>query len=84
MFTNKCLAIEYEGTTAAIVMAGIFVSFAADYVTHRLADAMLARRPGSTYNGDFVTVMVLEAGIIFHSLRKWRLSQSVELDVQQS
>ena len=72
MFTNKCLKIEYEGTTAAIVMAGIFVSFLVDYVSHRIADTMITRRPGAAYNGDFVTVMVLEAGIIFHSLRKWR------------
>ncbi|KAK3304112.1 ZIP zinc transporter [Chaetomium strumarium] len=69
MFTNECLSLEYEGITAAIVMAGIFLSFAVDYVSHRLSKmAATTWGPGASYNGDFVTVMVLEAGIIFHSL----------------
>ncbi|KAF2753422.1 zinc/iron transporter protein [Pseudovirgaria hyperparasitica] len=37
MFANQCLGeLSYEGTTAAIVMAGIIVSFLIDYLSHRV------------------------------------------------
>jgi zinc transporter 1/2/3 len=68
MFTNPCVKIEYEATTAAIVMAGLFVSFAVDYSCHRVAKNMAKRSPGTSHHDDLVTVIVLEAGIIFHSL----------------
>jgi zinc transporter 1/2/3 len=36
MFGNECLGeLQYEGTTAAIFMAGLFLSFLADYVGAR-------------------------------------------------
>jgi hypothetical protein len=69
MFTNPCLELQYEATTAAIVMAGLFVSFTVDYACHRLAKGAAKRTTGATQNADPVTVIVLEAGIIFHSLR---------------
>ncbi|RLL93675.1 hypothetical protein CFD26_103178 [Aspergillus turcosus] len=41
MFTNECLGeLEYEATTSAVVMAGIFLSFLFEYIGHRI---MLAR-----------------------------------------
>ncbi|KAH8885363.1 zinc/iron transporter protein [Thozetella sp. PMI_491] len=63
MFTNECLTgIEYEGTTSAVVMAGIILSFIADYLCHRLTKT-------ANSSTDAVTnVLVLEAGIVFHSL----------------
>ncbi|KAH8432100.1 putative ZIP Zinc transporter [Aspergillus melleus] len=48
MFTNNCLGeLEYEGTTSAIVMAGILLSFLTEYIGHRI---LLARhgRHGAT------------------------------------
>ncbi|KAB5540598.1 hypothetical protein GE09DRAFT_260990 [Coniochaeta sp. 2T2.1] len=68
MFTNPCVEVDYEATTAAIVMAGIFLSFTVDYICHRLAKSTAKSTPGTTHNDDLVTVIVLEAGIIFHSL----------------
>jgi zinc transporter 1/2/3 len=36
MFSNKCLGVlQYEGTTAAIFMAGLFLSFVVDYLGAR-------------------------------------------------
>jgi zinc transporter 1/2/3 len=74
MFTNECLSLEYEGITAAIVMAGLMLSFAVDFISHRVVrmatttTTTRGKPGGASHNGDFVTVMVLEAGIIFHSL----------------
>ena len=84
MFQNECLGeLSYEATSAAIVMAGIFLSFLIEYAGIRLiqwheskaragsiedADA-LAKHPGARTT-DMVNVSVLEAGVIFHSLRK--------------
>lgn len=37
MFTNDCLTdIKYEATTAAIVMAGLFIAFLIEYICQRL------------------------------------------------
>ncbi|KAJ5960056.1 uncharacterized protein N7479_007206 [Penicillium vulpinum] len=42
MFTNECLGeLEYEATTSAVVMAGIFIAFLLEYVGHRI---IVARR----------------------------------------
>ncbi|KAI5863995.1 Zip-domain-containing protein [Durotheca rogersii] len=66
MFTNECIGtIEYEAVTAAIVMAGLFLSFVVETASHRIAQKF---RDRSRYNDDIVGVAVLEAGIIFHSL----------------
>lgn len=70
MFNNECLTgNEFEATTSAIVMAGIILSFLVDYLGHRFTKsyATSARTPA---NEDLVNVLVLEAGIIFHSLCK--------------
>lgn len=40
MFTNPCIGtIEYEATTSALVMAGIFLSFLVEYIGHRIVMA---------------------------------------------
>ncbi|KAI1206121.1 Zip-domain-containing protein [Annulohypoxylon truncatum] len=66
MFSNECIGeLQYEGTTAAIVMAGLFLAFTVETISHRLARKFWTR---SRYNDEVVGVAVLEAGIIFHSL----------------
>ncbi|KAI0595424.1 hypothetical protein F4775DRAFT_375687 [Biscogniauxia sp. FL1348] len=66
MFTNECLGgLSYEATTSAIVMAGIFIAFLVEHTSHRIARRFLTR---SHYSDEVVSVMVLEAGIIFHSI----------------
>lgn len=66
MFNNECLGnLEYEAVTAAIVLAGLFVAFLVEYTTHRVARKYWATSP---HPDDVVSVTVLEAGIIFHSL----------------
>ncbi|KAI1339352.1 Zip-domain-containing protein [Xylariaceae sp. FL0016] len=66
MFTNECLGeLEYEATTAAVVMAGIVLAFVVEYTSHRVARHYWDQ---SSYNDEVVSVGVLEAGIIFHSL----------------
>ncbi|KAK5659013.1 hypothetical protein OQA88_1100 [Cercophora sp. LCS_1] len=62
MFTNECLGeLTYEATAAAIAMAGLFLSFLVEYLGHRLIKT-------STVSSPLMTVYVMEAGIIFHSL----------------
>ncbi|KAL4804431.1 ZIP zinc transporter-domain-containing protein [Aspergillus unguis] len=104
MFGNECLGeLEYEATTSAIVMAGIFLSFLTEYLGHRFILARKARSPspqpsdtsnspktaadqapahqhgtlaalGHHHGGDptdpntKVSVLVMEAGVIFHSV----------------
>merc|ERR1712000_698375 len=44
MFNNECLGVlDYEATTSAIVMAGIFMSFLFEYIGHRI---IVARNRG--------------------------------------
>ncbi|POS79551.1 ZIP Zinc transporter [Diaporthe helianthi] len=46
MFTNECIGeLGYEGTTSAIVMAGIFLSFLVEYLGLRIVAAHAARNP---------------------------------------
>ncbi|KAF2183487.1 Zip-domain-containing protein [Zopfia rhizophila CBS 207.26] len=108
MFANECLGeLDYEGTTAAVFMAGLMLSFLVDYLGARFILWRQGRKhvPGAdqehigqngeskmaseTPNGsetvthsddrgshvhvhgkadEQVSVAVLEAGIIFHSL----------------
>ncbi|KAK8107612.1 uncharacterized protein PG998_009625 [Apiospora kogelbergensis] len=73
MFGNECLKdqIKFEGTTAAIVMAGLVVSFFVDYGCHRLAKSLAGGNKtavSAKLNDDMVSVLILEAGIIFHSI----------------
>ncbi|KAK6206925.1 ZIP zinc transporter [Colletotrichum tabaci] len=71
MFGNECLgALEYEGTTSAIVMAGIFLSFLVEYIGKRMVMKKMASNPTATtrFSPETVSVLVLECGIIFHSI----------------
>jgi len=110
MFGNDCLGeLKYEGTTAAIFLAGLFLSFLVDYLGARFMLWRQSKRSGSDtevphmdshdaksspsstpdnavshdeHHGghmhiqtqgpveEKLNVLVLEAGIIFHSLRK--------------
>jgi zinc transporter 1/2/3 len=105
MFANHCLGgLKYEATTAAIVMAGIVISFVPEYVGARIFlwrlpkhSAPASPTPEQTHDakgaagneaavshhlihsGDAqeqspalqkLKVNIMEAGIIFHSLRK--------------
>jgi zinc transporter 1/2/3 len=105
MFANHCLGgLKYEATTAAIVMAGIVISFVPEYVGARIFLWRLSKHsapasptPEQTHDakgaasneaavshhlihsGDAqeqspalqkLKVNIMEAGIIFHSLRK--------------
>lgn len=112
MFSNECLGrLEYEGTTAAIFMAGLFLSFLVDYLGARFVQwrqskhsssgtevpavagdnksGEVASTPSSDQGSDHghaghahgpmriatpmeqkINVINLEAGIIFHSIRK--------------
>ncbi|KAF3914518.1 hypothetical protein AA313_de0208294 [Arthrobotrys entomopaga] len=79
MFENECLkGVDYEATPAAILMAGIFLSFIVEYTGQRVVQARHARlidaNQGSLHlaemkiSNETVSVLVMEAGIIFHSL----------------
>ncbi len=77
MFGNACLGnLGFEGTTSAIVMAGIFLSFLIEYLGQRLARWQAAKKTVAVDGvskppppSQMVNIAVLEAGIIFHSLR---------------
>ncbi|KAK8094371.1 Zinc/iron permease [Apiospora hydei] len=73
MFNNECLKdqIKFEGTTAAMVMAGLVISFFVDYGCHRLANKrkeLNQTAASATSNNGLINVLILEAGIIFHSI----------------
>jgi zinc transporter 1/2/3 len=98
MFTNECMGeLDYEATTSAIVMAGIFLAFLFEYIGHRIIvargsktcttethespskdapqQATLAHLGHShgaaldpTKPDTKFSVLVMEAGIIFHSI----------------
>jgi zinc transporter 1/2/3 len=45
MFTNECLGeLEYEATTSAVVMAGIFLAFLLEYIGHRVIVARNSKK----------------------------------------
>ncbi|KAJ5944484.1 hypothetical protein N7516_004652 [Penicillium verrucosum] len=111
MFTNDCLGeLEYEATTSAVVVAGIFIAFLLEYIGHRIIVARNSKKSsteivssesesqqtqqkgqddhapdqqqqctlaglGHTHGSLDLTgpnskfsVMVMEAGILFHSI----------------
>jgi zinc transporter 1/2/3 len=111
MFGNSCLGeLQYEGTTAAVFMAGLMLSFIVDYLGARFVQWRQNKQTGTsaespvgarddksaetsasaTPDNEFahshghshsamrtatpmeekINVMNLEAGIIFHSIRK--------------
>ena len=111
MFASECLGeLDYEATTAAIFLAGLFLSFLVDYLGARFVLWRQCKRSASDLEApsaethdrktspfttptnamthtdrrgshahihddtdEKLNVYVLEAGIIFHSLRKWLL-----------
>lgn len=77
MFTNPCIGeLEYEAVTSAIVMAGIFLSFLVEYIGQRIVQnkirseaALTAKeRSAAILSSETVGILVMEMGIIFHSL----------------
>lgn len=77
MFGNDCLQgrVDFEGTTAAIVMGGLVLAFFLDYGFRRLRDYITSNSKttaaSARFSDDFVNVFILEMGIIFHSTRKF-------------
>lgn len=80
MFQNSCVqGIEYEGTSAAICMAGIFISFLIEYLGQRYMRARVAKEIANSnpegvslakHNArmEMVSINVMEAGVVFHSI----------------
>ncbi|EKJ78673.1 hypothetical protein FPSE_01161 [Fusarium pseudograminearum CS3096] len=77
MFSNQCIGdLGYEATTSALVMAGIFMSFLVEYIGNRIvlaktkasADLSLAEKKSAWLSTEVVSVLVMELGILFHSL----------------
>ncbi|KAF4337530.1 zinc transporter [Fusarium beomiforme] len=77
MFGNQCIGeLGYEATTSALVMAGIFLSFLVEYIGNRIvltktkASASLSdvERKSAWLSTEVVSVLVMEMGILFHSL----------------
>lgn len=84
MLTNECLGeLSYEGTTSAIIMAGLFLSFLIEFIVQR-AIRWQAKKKSETDESDsspkvvasaeMANITIMETGIIFHSLRKSSLS----------
>jgi zinc transporter 1/2/3 len=82
MFSNQCIGdLGYEATTSALVMAGIFLSFLVEYIGNRIvlaktkasADLSLSEKKSAWLSTEVVSVLVMELGILFHSLRKFNL-----------
>ncbi len=86
MFENECLGeLAYESTASAILMAGLFLSFFIEYAGNRLiqwheskARSASVEAAGHSHGDaspaartDMVNIAVLEAGVIFHSLRRY-------------
>ncbi|KAF5022433.1 hypothetical protein F66182_5518 [Fusarium sp. NRRL 66182] len=77
MFSNQCIGeLGYEATTSAIVMAGIFLSFLVEYIGNRVvlaktkasANLTSVQKKSVFLSTEVVGVLVMEAGILFHSL----------------
>ncbi|KAH6636145.1 hypothetical protein F5144DRAFT_167333 [Chaetomium tenue] len=81
MFGNECLeGVMYEATTAAILMAGLFMSFFVEYLGYRFVKSRAKKAAAaqsmqgavmsvqSIRSLELVSVYIMEAGIIFHSL----------------
>ncbi|KAK4097162.1 Zip-domain-containing protein [Parathielavia hyrcaniae] len=78
MFQNECLGeLAYEATAAAILMAGLFLSFCIEYTGNRFiqwhqdkarSDSIEVAGQAPASKNDMVNIGVLEAGVIFHSL----------------
>jgi zinc transporter 1/2/3 len=79
MFGNECLGeLQYEATTAAIVMAGLFISFLIEFCVQRAMRWQLTKKtetdsaylsPKAVEKAEMANITIMEAGIIFHSIR---------------
>lgn len=78
MFGNQCIGeLGYEAVTSAIVMAGIFLSFFVEYIGNRVVLAKTrthnalsnTEKKSVLLSAEVVSILVMEAGILFHSLR---------------
>jgi zinc transporter 1/2/3 len=83
MFGNECLeGVMYEATTAAILMAGLFMSFLVEYIGYRFVKSRAKKAAAaqsmqgtvmsvqSVRSLELVSVYIMEAGVIFHSMSK--------------
>ncbi|KAF4458093.1 hypothetical protein F53441_101 [Fusarium austroafricanum] len=78
MFGNQCLGtLLYEATTAAIVMAGLFISFLIEFCVQRAMRWQANKKseadsaylsPKAVEKAEMANISIMEAGIIFHSL----------------
>jgi solute carrier family 39 (zinc transporter), member 1/2/3 len=79
MFGNKCLGeLKYEATTSAILMAGLFISFLIEFIVHRAMRWQAGKKSElaepsdkSVASAEMANITIMEAGIIFHSLRTY-------------
>ena len=72
----------YEATTAAILMAGLFMSFLVEYLGYRFVKSRAKKAAAaqsmqgavmsvqSVRSLELVSVYIMEAGVIFHSMSK--------------
>ncbi|KAI6779936.1 uncharacterized protein J7T54_000236 [Emericellopsis cladophorae] len=77
MFSQPCVGVlGFEGTTSALVMAGIFLSFLVEWIGNRVVLAKIKseaaltakERSKAMLSSEVVSVLVMEVGILFHSL----------------
>ena len=77
MFSNECL-VDYnlfEGITATIFMVGMVLSFLVDFVAHQQGQnhglsSVTPTTAALSKKKRRGNIIILEAGIIFHSIRK--------------
>ena len=79
MLTNECITgIDYEATTSAIVLAGLFVSFLIEYIVTRSLRWQANKKVESDEHSisaqaiahaELANISIMDAGIIFHSIR---------------
>jgi zinc transporter 1/2/3 len=72
----------YEATTAAILMAGLFMSFLVEYIGYRFVKSRAKKAAAaqsmqgtvmsvqSVRSLELISVYIMEAGVIFHSMSK--------------
>ncbi|KAK3687097.1 high-affinity Zn(2+) transporter zrt1 [Vermiconidia calcicola] len=85
-FSNECLGrIRYEATTAAIAMAGLFITFAMEYIAHRFvvgrrstgapASPMGSDKPTHS-DGEASSDAVVDGRSLILNTLSWRLASS--------
>ncbi|KAM0558044.1 hypothetical protein ACHAPJ_005211 [Fusarium lateritium] len=77
MFGNECLGkLWFEATAAAIVMAGLFVSFLIEFLVGRAMSWQATKTEADSLDtstkaaekAEMVNITIMEMGILFHSL----------------